>query len=225
MIFEEHTTTDYAIKENSIMYDLDAATVCFFAKDTDDNKPGRYGGEQCVYSYNVAGTVAGNALLLCTTPKLNVYFDNTVRYADVVLDYGKWNHVCFTWSSANGDYKFYKDGVLVGSGSGLNKGGKIRFGGTTVIGQDQDTVGGGFNVDQSFVGEVTEVNVWGNVLAESDIVAQASNCHVTQGSVNWWSQFKDGVHGGVVVVEPDEPIRLPQEDPVRAINGLKQIQQ
>ncbi|KAL9972420.1 hypothetical protein ACROYT_G018719 [Oculina patagonica] len=179
MIFEEHTTTDYAIKENSIMYDLDAATVCFFAKDTDDNKPGRYGCEQCVYSYNVAGTVAGNALLLCTTPKLNVYFDNTVRYAEVVLDYGKWNHVCFTWSSANGDYKFYKDGVL-----------------------DQDTVGGGFNVDQSFVGEVTEVNVWGNVLSESDIVAQASNCHVTQGSVNWWSQFKDGVHGGVQIVEP-----------------------
>ncbi|KAL9972416.1 hypothetical protein ACROYT_G018715 [Oculina patagonica] len=170
MIFQEHTTTDYAIKENSIMYDLEAATVCFFAKDTDDNKPSG------VYAMN--------------------------EYAGVALDYGKWNHVCFTWSSANGDYKFYKDGVLEGSGSGLNKGGKIRFGGTTVIGQDQDTLGGGFNTDQSFVGELTEVNVWGEVLSESDIAAQYSNCHVTQGSVNWWSQFKDGVHGGVVVVEP-----------------------
>ncbi len=42
----------------------------------------------------------------------------------------------------------------------------------------------------------------GTVLSDSDIVAQYSDCHVAQGSVNWWSQFKDGVHGGVVVVEP-----------------------
>lgn len=29
--FKERTTTDYAILEDSIVYDLDAATVCFFA--------------------------------------------------------------------------------------------------------------------------------------------------------------------------------------------------
>ncbi|KAL9972423.1 hypothetical protein ACROYT_G018722 [Oculina patagonica] len=123
-------------------------------------------------------------------------------FADVGLDFGKWNHVCFTWSSANGEYKFYKDGVVVGSGTGFNEGGTIKSGGTTVIGQDQDTLGGGFDATQSFVGEVTEVNVWGVVLSESDIAAQYRNCHITQGAVNWWSQFKDGVHGGVVVKEP-----------------------
>ncbi|KAL9972415.1 hypothetical protein ACROYT_G018713 [Oculina patagonica] len=203
MLFQEHTTTDYGIKAKSIVYDLDAATVCFFAKHTDDNKPsGVYAMNECVYSYNVAETLAGNALLLCTSPSLNVWFGGTKRYAEVALDYGKWNHVCFTWSSANGDYKFYKDGAIVASGTGLNKGGKIASGGTTVIGQDQDTLGGGFAAAQSFVGEVTEVNVWGVVLSASDIAAQYRNCHITQGSVNWWSQFKDGVHGGVQIVEP-----------------------
>ncbi|KAL9972258.1 hypothetical protein ACROYT_G018534 [Oculina patagonica] len=204
MIFQEHTTTDYAIKENSIVYDLDAATVCFFAKDTDNDKPySASGASECVYSYNDGGSKWGNALMLCTTPSLNVWLgDGDVRYADVVLDYGKWNHICFTWSNTNGDYKFYKDGVVVGSGTGFNVGGTISSGGVSVIGHDQDTLGGGFEERESFVGEVTEVNVWGVVLSESDIVAQASNCHVTQGSVNWWSQFKDSVHGGVVVVEP-----------------------
>ncbi|KAL9972430.1 hypothetical protein ACROYT_G018729 [Oculina patagonica] len=203
MIFQEHTITDYAIKNNSIVYDLHAATVCLFAKDTDDNKPsGGYGGNECVYSYSDAEASYGNALLLCTSPSLRVWLENTQRNADVGLDFEKWNHICFTWSNTNGDYKFYKDGAIVGSGTGVNVGGKISSGGITVIGQDQDKLGGGFEADESFVGEVTEVNVWGTVLSESDIVAQFSDCHIPQGSVNWWSQFKDGVHGGVVVVEP-----------------------
>ncbi|KAL9972259.1 hypothetical protein ACROYT_G018536 [Oculina patagonica] len=198
MMFQEHTTTDYAVKENSIVYDLDATSVCFLVKDTDDNKPSGY--EQCLYSYRAPG--AENALNILTTPTLRALLNGHKGDSSVAIDYGKWNHICFTWSSANGDYKFYKDGMLVGSGSGLNKGGKISSGGTTVIGQDQDSLGGGFVAQQSFVGEVTEVNVWNSVLSESDIVAQSRNCHVTHGSVNWWSQFKDSVHGGVVVQEP-----------------------
>ena len=124
------------------------------------------------------------------------------RDADVGLDHGKWNHVCFTWSNTNGDYQWYKDGVVVNSGTGVNTGGTISSGGTTVIGQDQDNVGGGFNADQSFVGDVTEVNVWSTVLSGSDIAAQYANCQITQGSVTWWSQFRDGVHGNVFVVDP-----------------------
>lgn len=84
----------------------------------------------------------------------------------------------------------------------MNVGGKISSGGTTVIGQDQAEVGGGFVASQAFVLDVTEVNGWSTVLSRSDIVAQYSNCHITQGSVNWWSQFKAGVHGGVQIVEP-----------------------
>ncbi|KAL9972422.1 hypothetical protein ACROYT_G018721 [Oculina patagonica] len=205
MVFQELTNTDYAIKENSIVYDLDAATVCFFAKDTDDNKPyvADFNVYECLYSYNVAVETWGNALMLCTYPTLTVEFDyGAKRYADVGLNYGKWNHFCFTWSNTNGDYKFYKDGVVVGSGTGLNAGLNIISGGTTTIGQYFDVYAGRFNPYKSFVGEVTEVNVWGEVLSESDIAAQYATCHVTQGSVNWWSQFKDDVHGGIQIVEP-----------------------
>ena len=83
---------------------------------------------------------------------------------------------------------FYKDGKIVDSGTGMNVGGKIRSGGTKVIGQEQDKVGRGFKAEQAFVGDVTEVNVWGTVLSKSDREAQHSNCHITQGSVNWWAQ-------------------------------------
>ena len=93
--------------------------------------------------------------------------------------------------------------MLVGSGSGMAKGHKISSGGTTVIAQDQDSpVGGGFDVTQAFVGDVTEVNVWGVELSESDILAQYQNCHITIGSVNEWRDFEDGVRGGTEVIPP-----------------------
>ncbi|KAJ7377522.1 Neuronal pentraxin-1 [Desmophyllum pertusum] len=89
----------------------------------------------------------------------------------LVLMMGQWHHICFTWSGDNGYYEFFKDGVSVGSGSGFYKGGHITSGGPTMIGQDQDTVGGGFDAAQAFVGDVAQVNVWDTVLSESDIKA------------------------------------------------------
>ena len=71
-----------------------------------------------------------------------------------------------------------------------------------MIAQDQDMPGGGFDKDQAFVGDVTEVNVWGMELSESDILAQYRNCHITRGSVTEWRDFEDGVHGGTEVIPP-----------------------
>ena len=127
---------------------------------------------------------------------------SSFQLADVGLDRDTWNHVCFTWSSANGDYRFYKDGMVLGGGSGMAKGHEITSGGTTVIAQDQDTMGGRFDKNQAFVGDVTEVNVWGVELSESDIVTQYQNCHITLGSVNEWRYFRYDVRGGTEVIPP-----------------------
>lgn len=92
--------------------------------------------------------------------------------------------------------------MVVGSGSGMAKGHEITSGGTTVIAQDQDTMGGRFDKNQAFVGDVTEVNVWGVELSESDIVTQYQNCHITLGSVNEWRYFRYDVRGGTEVIPP-----------------------
>ena len=106
----------------------------------------------------------------------------------------------------------------------MNVGGKVTSGGTTVIGQDQDKIGGGFVADQAFVGTVTELNIWSTVLSESDIVAQARNCHITQGSVNWCSQFRADVHGGVIISEPRSTL-CSQEATMCDIRRQREIQQ
>ena len=64
---------------------------------------------------------------------------------------GLWHHFCFTWESAAGSRYIYKDGSLEKTGYGLNKGHVIRAGGTLVLGQDQDSLGGSFDASQSFV--------------------------------------------------------------------------
>ena len=40
----------------------------------------------------------------------------------------------------------------------------IRGGGALVLGQEQDSVGGSFQSFQSFIGEMTGVNIWNHVI-------------------------------------------------------------
>lgn len=120
-----------------------------------------------------------------------------------MLDKNRWHHICFTWQKTNGGWQLYKNGQLVENGTGMTTNYVIQSGGTVVIGQDQDSVGGGFQMGDAFgPGEVTELNLWDRVLSASDIAAQHANCTLTTGLVHSWAQFKDGVNGGVQVEEP-----------------------
>ena len=71
-----------------------------------------------------------------------------------------------------------------------------------VLGQDQDSIGGGFEADQALVGELTELNIWDSVFSESDVATQYETCSIPHGSVLTWSFFKDAVQGKVQVAEP-----------------------
>ena len=114
-----------------------------------------------------------------------------------------WHHLCVTWENTEGFWQFYMDGQLQSNGIDLKKNHQIPAGGTVVIGQDQDSVGGGFESTQSFgPGEVTEVNLWSRVLSGDEIATQKANCDIAQaGLVLWWGQFKGNVTG-VKIVEP-----------------------
>ena len=62
---------------------------------------------------------------------------------------------------AHGAWQFYKDGTLHRHSTGLARGHRIRAGGSLVLGQEQDSAGGGFSSSQSFQGSLTNVNVSG----------------------------------------------------------------
>ena len=76
----------------------------------------------------------------------------------------------------------------------------IRGAGSLVLGQEQDRVGGGFNADQSFVGELTGVNIWDRVIHHQEIARMSKSCLTGEGNVYKWSDFKPHIKGGVQLV-------------------------
>ena len=58
-----------------------------------------------------------------------------------------------------------------------------------VLGQEQDSLGGGFNAKQSFKGLVTNYNLWSNVQSDSDIAQMSTSCRSGEGNVFKWSDF------------------------------------
>lgn len=50
---------------------------------------------------------------------------------------GKWHHVCVTWSTRDGQWEAYQDGVQRGSGINLSPWHPIKPGGVFILGQEQ----------------------------------------------------------------------------------------
>lgn len=83
---------------------------------------------------------------------------------------GTWHHLAATWRSSDGNYELIVDGVQVESGV-LAAGESIDGGGTLIVGQDQDFVGGGFEADQAYLGRLDELVIYDVVLPASRIEA------------------------------------------------------
>ena len=115
---------------------------------------------------------------------------------------GKWHHICQSWENKGGSWKLYKDGVVVAKGTGLKTGQVLKKGGSIMLGQEQDSLGGGFDAKQRFIGMMTNVNVWDHVLSTAQIEQMSKSCLSGEGNVYKWSDFIYGREGKVRVVIP-----------------------
>lgn len=50
---------------------------------------------------------------------------------------GKWHHMCVTWTTRDGQWEAYQDGVQRGSGINLSPWHPIKPGGVFILGQEQ----------------------------------------------------------------------------------------
>ncbi|XP_002732784.2 uncharacterized protein LOC100378260 [Saccoglossus kowalevskii] len=156
--------------------DMYAITTCFWVKSsaTNEGTPVSYSiesqfNEFIIFNYNsVRPLVAGN------------YVQTAVDLSD-----GLWHHACVTWTSVNGHWQIYKDGILAADGTGLSTGSHIHGGGVLILGQEQDSLGGGFDVTQAFVGELSLFNLWDRVLTSDEIGANFADC-IGAGNVYSW---------------------------------------
>ncbi|XP_078093838.1 C-reactive protein-like isoform X3 [Mustelus asterias] len=112
-------------------------------------------------------------------------------------------HICVTWESENGLITFWVNGerslYKVGS-----RGGIVRAGGSVILGQEQDSVGGGFDINQSFVGEITDVNMWDHVLSANEIKAISQDCQSAEGNIIDWTTVSYTAIGNVHVKDNND---------------------
>ena len=102
---------------------------------------------------------------------------------------GKWHQVCVAWRSGSGSWWVYKDGVEELKGTGFQKGYTLGGQGSLVIGQEQDTFGGGFEVHQSLEGMMTNINMWDTILIGAEIAQMWTSCRAGEGNLLKWADF------------------------------------
>ncbi|XP_074552518.1 C-reactive protein-like isoform X2 [Halichoeres trimaculatus] len=110
------------------------------------------------------------------------------------------NHLCFTWDSSSGAAAVFMNGKKSVTHI-YKKGHTVRSGGKVILGQDPDNYFGDFDANQSFVGEITDVNMWDSVLPDSAIRNVFANEKVTKGNVFDWESTEIRIQGRVDVVE------------------------
>ena len=105
-----------------------------------------------------------------------------------------WNHLCWSLSTITGSSKFYHNGEVIGSKQ-VNyadidmaiQGSSEMYGASLIFGQEPDLFRGGFDRSQSFIGHLSEFNVWNYTLSEPKIHSIATCGDIEKGNIVSWN--------------------------------------
>ncbi|NXU22634.1 SAMP protein, partial [Thalassarche chlororhynchos] len=104
-------------------------------------------------------------------------------------------HVCASWESTTGIMGFWFNGKPwphKGLQRGYMEGAEVAI----VLGQEQDTFGGGFDAQQSFVEEISSVYMWDTGISTSGVVAAMYNSP-NEAPIFGWRNFPYKIMGEV----------------------------
>uniref|UniRef100_A0A3P8RMU6 Neuronal pentraxin receptor a n=1 Tax=Amphiprion percula TaxID=161767 RepID=A0A3P8RMU6_AMPPE len=194
--FPTRTNYMYALVRHSIPK-LRSFTACLWLRPAE-------GGIGTPLSYAVPDQPNELVLLQGLHSPAELLVNDKVTQLPLNLSRGSWQHVCVSWSQKGGVWQAYQGGKLRGEGHGLATGHHIRPGGELVLGQEQDSLGGGFDSSQALVGQLSQVGLWDRVLSSSQVATLARCGKVPQGSVAPWTENGIEVHGGATK-DPGEP--------------------
>lgn len=114
----------------------------------------------------------------------------------------KWNSLCAIWDVSTGTSQ-----ITVNSIRSIKR--KIQAGGSIagtpfiVLGQDQDSYGGGFQASQAFIGDIKDVHMWNHVISPCEIKRYMQGLLHSPGNYLDWSMMNFSAHGYVLVEDDD----------------------
>jgi len=191
--FQEKNSGSYALAQLSHPMKLDSFTVCMHVLP-------QLKGVHTVISYASNGN--DNELMISIaedkdTKEVGLWIGNEFINLPHNFKFHEWNNFCITWSSNTGGTDLWING-MVGEQRYLKRGYTVSPDGVFIVGKDQDGLLGISNAD-TFVGKMTDVNVWDYVLSTADIRDQMS-CErnsTMMGNVFSWGTTKLSLFGGV----------------------------
>ncbi|KAL5247231.1 hypothetical protein ACHWQZ_G019178 [Mnemiopsis leidyi] len=125
--------------------------------------------DQSRYFLSYAQSGSTNSIILGEEATLGIWVSDSKLLSDVFLDQQRWYHLCFTWAS-DSTSAIYVDGEKVKEGN-LAQGKTKTSGGVLNIGQEQDSVGGGYDASQAFAGSLYNLNMFNIKLTDDQVAA------------------------------------------------------
>ncbi|XP_056891686.1 neuronal pentraxin-1-like isoform X2 [Takifugu flavidus] len=190
LTFPLRTNYMYAKAKRSLP-EMVSFTVCLWIKS--NASP----GVGTPFSYAVPGQANELVLIEWGNHPMEILINDKVAKLPFLINDGKWHHLCVTWTTRDGMWEAFQDGMMRGSGENLAPYHPIKPEGVLVLGQEQDTLGGGFDATQAYVGELANLNIWNRKLSGGEIKNLATCASkALAGNVFSWTESNIEIFGG-----------------------------
>ncbi|XP_060110907.1 serum amyloid P-component-like [Heteronotia binoei] len=182
LVFPEESNAAHVVLRPARQQPLTSFTVCLKS----------YTDLSRAYSLFSYATKMSDNELLVFKPKPNQYSLYvggsvvTFSVADNPAAKPRWEHICVSWESITGIVDLWLNGNSLPR-KGMKKGYTISPEASIILGQEQDSVGGGFDINQSFVGEVMDVYMWGRVLSSDELGVVQNGGRLSNYLIDWQS--------------------------------------
>ncbi|MES9914680.1 MAG: Ig-like domain-containing protein [Candidatus Thiodiazotropha sp. 4PDIV1] len=175
------TAMTYEISFASTTAGLNETTLASYAVSGEDNEFELYTESGFLWVY-IGGVTTGNTIS-----------------NDGLFD-GEQHTLSVSWESTTGELKIYIDGELEYTESSFRDGVTLESGGTFILGQEQDSLGGGFQAYQRFEGDIYDVRIYNDVRTDQEIADNANSLLADPSAdpnlvSNW--QMTDNGAGGI----------------------------
>ncbi|KAG7166367.1 Neuronal pentraxin-2-like 8 [Homarus americanus] len=160
---------------------LESFTICYRIKLN------RFREESTLMSYAVSDDKDNEFRIDHRESGYRVTIQGYWAASQLVTPLRSWAHFCFLYQLNDASWTIYLNGERRAEGSFPGPTTPLEGGGAFVIGQEQDSLGGGFQRDQSFCGEITHLNIWSRTL-DHHTLTQVWSCEGGQpGDLLSWS--------------------------------------
>ncbi|KYO44403.1 neuronal pentraxin-1 [Alligator mississippiensis] len=189
--FPLRTNYMYVKVKRMLHHEVFAFSICLWLKSS--TAP----GVGTPFSYSVPGQANELVLIEWGNNPMELLINDKAATLPLAINDAKWHHICITWSTRDGVWESYQDGVRRGSGENLAPWHPIKPGGIFILGQEQDTLGGRFDATQAFIGELSDFNMWSRILTPGEVYKMATCASHAGGDLITWVESSMELHGGV----------------------------